>query len=242
MNKRILTTTIYILVLLLVGSRGVLADDARISVTSQGLASEQGTVLPGMQDEYAALTSGGDRKKTPRSAEQQKAGVEGGVSAAPNTDFWFYDARVDLYADVDNDGYFSGIDLTFDADTIYAVADVYAVVYLSYEYGPWNEYAVTEDFTILGSSGTDEYFIETDLVAGYPTGEYDILIELFDTFDNSFVASIGPEDTSQLSLLPLEDIDRDSVETTQIVVNSGGGGSLGWLLLLGLAVAARARR
>ena len=101
---------------------------------------------------------------------------------------WFYDAWVDLYADVDNDGYYSGIDLTFDADTIYSVAEVYAVVYLSYELGPWNEYAVTEDFTILGSSGTDEYFIETDLVAGYPTGDYDILIELFDTFDNAFVA------------------------------------------------------
>lgn len=239
MNKRIQTTTL--LVLLLVGSRGALADDTRISVTSQGLASEQGTVLPGPEDEYTALSTGGDRKKSPRSAEQQKAGTSAAPNAAPNTDFWFYDAWVDLYADVDNDGYYSGIDLTFDADTIYGVAEVYAVVYLSYELGPWNEYAVTEDFTILGSSGNDEYFIETDLVAGYPTGDYDILIELFDTFDNSFVASIGPEDTSQLSLLPLEDMDRDSVEPTQIVVNSGGGGSLGWLLL-GLGVAARFRR
>ncbi len=239
MNKRILITTIYLLVLLLVGSRGAIADDTRISVTSQGPASEKGAVLPGAQDEYAALTAGGDRKTSPRSAEQQKAGI----AAAPNTDFWFYDARVDLYADVDNDGYFSGIDLTFDADTIYSAADVYAVVYLSYEYGPWNEYAVTEDFTIFGSSATDEYFIETDLVAGYPTGDYDILIELFDTFDNSFVASIGPDDTSQLSLLPLEDMDRDAVQTTQIVVNRGGGGSFGWLLLMGLGLAAaRARR
>ena len=240
MNKRILTTTL--LVLLLVGSRGALAEDARISISSQGLASEQGTVLPGPEDKYAALSAGGDRKKSPRSAQQQKAGISAATSAAPNTDFWFYDAWVDLYADVDNDGYYSGIDLTFDADTIYGVAEVYAVVYLSYELGPWNEYAVTEDFTILGSSGTDEYFIETDLVAGYPTGDYDILIELFDTFDNSFVASIGPEDTSELSLLPLEDMDRDSVQPTQIVVNSGGGGSVGWLLLLGLGFAARFRR
>lgn len=242
MNKRTLTNTIFLLVLLLVGSRGAFAEDARISITSQGLASEQGTALPGPEDKYAGLSTGGDRKKSPRSAEQQKAGASAAPNAAPNTDFWFYDAWVDLYADVDNDGYYSGIDLTFDADTIYGVAEVYAVVYLSYELGPWNEYAVTEDFTILGSSSTDEYFIETDLVAGYPTGEYDILIELFDTFDNSFVASIGPEDTSQLSLLPLEDMNRDAVETTQIVVNSGGGGSFGWLLLLGLGFAALTRR
>ena len=242
MNKRLITTTLFLLVLTLTGSRGALADDTRISVSSQGLASEQANAVPGAEDEYSALNASGDRKKSPRSAEQQKAGAGAVPNAAPNTDFWFYDAWVDLYADVDNDGYYSGIDLTFDADTIYGVAEVYAVVYLSYELGPWNEYAVTEDFTILGTSGTDEYFIETDLVAGYPTGEYDILIELFDTFDNSFVASIGPEDTSQLALLPLEDMDRDSVQPTQIVVNQGGGGSLGWLLLLGLGFAARARR
>ncbi len=236
------TMLIYLLILLLVGGRGALAADTetRLSVTTQGLASEQDTASAGPQDKYGALTTLGDRNKSSRSSEQQKS--TSSYAAAPNTDFWFYDAWVDLYADIDRDGYFSGIELTFDADTIYAVADVYAVVYLSYELGPWNEYAVTEDFTILGSSGTDEYFIETDLVAGYPTGDYDILIELFDAFDNSFVASIGPEDTSELAILPLEDMDRDSLETTQIVVNSGGGGSLGWLLLLGLGLAARARR
>ena len=64
----------------------------------------------------------------------------------------------------------------------------------------------------------------------YPTGDYDILIELYDAYDGSFLASIGPEDTSQLSYLPLEDSTRDSAGNTQVVVNSGGG-SLGWLLL-----------
>jgi len=240
MNKRMNTMIIYLLILLLAGSRGALAADTRTSISTQGPASEQGSVASGAEDEYAALTTGGDRNKSSRSSEQQKSAVSNAV--APNTDFWFYDAWVDLYADVDRDGYFSGIELTFDVDTIYAIADVYAVVYLSYEFGPWNEYAVTEDFTILGSSGTDEYFIDTDLVAGYPSGNYDILIELFDAYDNSFVASLGPEDSSELSILPLEDMDRDSLETTQIVVNSGGGGSFGWLLLLGLGIAGRRLR
>jgi hypothetical protein len=46
------------------------------------------------------------------------------------------------------------------------------------------------------------------------------------------VASFGPEDTSELAILPLEDIGRDApAGTTQIVVNSGGGGSISWLLL-----------
>ena len=227
------------LLLLLAASGGAAAADKRISVTTEGPSGERELASPGAEDEYAALTTTGDRKPSSRSAEQQKAAVMS--PSPPNTDFWIYDAWVDLYADIDRDGYFSGIELTFDADTIYGIADVYAVVYLSYDYGPWNEYAVTEDFTIFGSSGTDEYFIETDLVAGYPTGDYDILIELFDAFDNSFVASMGPEDSSELSILPLEDMDRDSLTdgTTQVVVNSGGGGSFSWLLLLGLGVAGR---
>ena len=111
------------------------------------------------------------------------------------------------------------------------MADVFAVLYLSYEGGPWNEYAETEDITLFGTSLFDDYVVETELVSGYPTGEYDILIELYDAWDGSYLASIGPEDTSELSYLPLEDSTRDSTNgNTQVVVNSGGG-SLGWLLL-----------
>ena len=156
-----------------------------------------------------------------------------GTPADPN--FWFYDVVVDLFSDFDRDGYYFGIDLEFDADTNYTVADVYAVLYLSFEYGPWNEYAETDDFSLFGTSGTDEYRIKTELISGYPTGSYDILIELYDADTNTFLASIGPDEAAELSLLPLEDSTRDSANAgnTQVVVSSGGG-SLGWLLLLGL--------
>ena len=229
-----------IMVAAILTSSTALAAETRQSNTTQGPAGDTAVERGVSQDEYAALKTDGSRSKSPRSAEQQQA--PGVAAVAPNTDFWFYDAWVDLYADIDRDGYFSGIELTFDVDTIYTVADVYAVVYLSYELGPWNEYAVTEDFTIFGTSGNDEYYIETDLVSGYPSGEYDILIELFDAFDNSFVASFGPEDTSQLAVLPLEDMNRDAIQETRITVNSGGGGFFSWLLLLGLAGAALRRR
>ena len=47
--------------------------------------------------------------------------------------------------------------------------------------------------------------------------------------------AFGPEEASELALLPLEDSDLDAVTTghTHVVVSSGGG-SLGWFLLLGL--------
>lgn len=209
-------------------------EGARKSVTAQGLVSAGGANADTepSTDEHGTLTVGGDRSKSTRSANQQKTAAN---RASPNTDFWIYSADVELFSDRDLDGYYTGIDLLFDADTYYDAADVYAVVYLSYEYGPWNEYAETDTFTIFGAAAGDEYVVETDLVEGYPSGNYDILIELYDAYDNAFVASLGPEETSELAILPLEDIGRDTpAGTTQIVVNRGGGGSIGWILILGL--------
>jgi hypothetical protein len=158
-------------------------------------------------------------------------------------DFWFYTADVELFNDHDRDGYFHGIDLYFDADTYYAFAEVYAVVYLSLDGGPWNEYAATDNFTLVGSSSEDDYVIVTELVSGYPSGSYDLLIELFDAYDDSFLAWIGPEDTPELAFLPLEDANRDVAASTDVTVinNHRGGGSmtLAFTLLLLLAALAK---
>lgn len=231
-------------------SRAELDTELRLSTTSQGGDIQRGGIGGGLisHDEYEALVTSGNRNKPDRSMAQQKL-ADGALtdprSQSPNTDFWFYDVDVQLYSDFDNDGYYYGIDLWFDADTVYSAADVYAVIYLSYEYGPWNEYAVTEDFTLFGTAASDDYVIETELIAGYATGNYDILIELFDAYDGTFVADIGPDYSSELSLLPLEDAGRDAVGETRIVVNSGGGGSPGWPLLftliVGCALASRHR-
>ncbi len=231
--------------LMLIGAAtAVYAEDVaepRISTSSQGKgnqrASADGSTVT--HTEFAPLITAGSRSKSTRGGEQQKLGSA--ESGTPNVEFWFYDADVQLYSDLDRDGFFAGVDLSFDADTVYDVADVYAVVYISYELGPWNEFAVSDDFTIFGASGDDEYFIDTELVSGYPTGDYDIMVELFDTFDGSFVASIGPDESASLSILPLEDIGRDAPLDTIIVVREGGGGSLGWLTLLALMAAGFAR-
>lgn len=216
-------------------------EEPRISITSQGLSLNRSGVEKHVKthDELPVLVKSGSRSQSSRAGKQLKSSngsTESGMQAA-NGDFWIYSADVELYSDLDFDGFFVGIDLAFDADTIYTAADVYAVLYLSYELGPWNEYAYTDDFTIYGASGDDEYFIETELVSGYPTGGYDVLIELFDTYDGSFVASFGPDDSSQLSNLPLEDIGRDTPRQTTVIIDQGGGstGLLSLLALLGVA-------
>ncbi len=229
---------------LIIISGNAFADEGekRLSITTQNTMEQRNNGVEGVvsEDEFDALVSGGHRSAGKRSTAQSKTTLQS--SRSPNVDFWFYSADVLLFNDHDSDGYFSGIDLLFDADTYFTFADVYAVVYLSFEGGSWNEYAATENFTLFGSSSDDDYAVVTELLAGYPTGSYDVLIELFDAYDDSFVAWIGPGDTSELAFLPLEDAERDAVVPEIIVVDHHhGGGSLSWLLVLSLGLATLVR-
>lgn len=219
--------------------------DERTSVSRHHVTGgrDNPTKMAESEEQYEKLVTNGDRSKSKTRGTSAKPGIGSAGAQSGSFDFWFYEADVILFSDDDNDGYFYGLDVLFDVDTIYSSADVYAVLYLSHEGGPWNEYAATEDFTIFGSSGSDEYVIVTELMTGYPTGSYDLLIELFDAWDGTFLASYGPADTSELSYLPLEDFNRDAPVQEVIVVSEGGGGSIdGWmlgmllLLLIGSAV------
>jgi len=234
--KNTIRTTVSICLLLL-ASIGIAetTPEPRQSLTSQGGDITRGSVVDGnvSYDEFGALQKTGVRTTKGLRSAQQKIGTSPAQAADPN--IWFYDADVELFSDFDRDGYYYGIDLLFDADTSYEAVDVYAVLYLSLEYGPWNEYASTDDFTLFGSTSADDYIVESELVSGYPTGNYDILIELFDAYDGTYLASFGPDETSELAILPLEDSTRDAVTGGHTHVVSSGGGSLSWLLLFGLA-------
>jgi len=236
---------------------GIVSAMLFLSAASTGLSAAEATATAGDTDEIRISRSlrNPERErekysKLEKSDDSYKALSLSGTRSSPNgqqsagNDFWFYTADVVLFNDDDFDGYYWGIDLLFDADTYYDVADVYAVVYLSYEGGPWNEYALTDSFQLYGASADDEYVLVTELMSGYPAGYYDVLIELFDSFDGAFLASYGPEDTSELSFLPLEDSNRDAPHFDDpVVINHGGGGAISWwmislmlLLLLGTSL------
>lgn len=194
------------------------------------------------EDRYAALQTDGKRQEPGKTDIGGKPSSSAAAAKGSN-DFWIYYADVELFFDDDDDGYFYGIDVLFDADTYFEAADVYAALYLSYEGGPWNEYAVTETFSIFGATSDDEYVVVTELESGYPSGSYDLLIELYDAYDGAFVADMGPESNSELAFLPLEDFNRDD---PRIGGSHGhGGGALDWptvLMLIVSAVIAYARR
>ena len=192
------------------------------------------------RDDSAAKTAAGTTPKAGNGSARKSA------SPAPesvNVDFWIYDARTVIRDDFDGDGFFTRVELTFDADTIFASADVFAVLYLSLEGGAWVEYGETDVFDIFGTSGNDEYFFDTDLLSGFPPGSYDILIELYDAFDNSLAAVYGPEDDLDLFDLPLESVGNDGPAAPIVVSNTeGGGGALGLLGVISLALLVLGRR
>jgi hypothetical protein len=165
------------------------------------------------------------------------------VASTGVADQWIYDADVELFDDFDNDGYYRYISVRVDADTYLAHSWVYAMVFLSYDGETWEHLYTTEDFLIEGSTSYDEYFVETELVTGYPTGLYDVLVELYDADLGVFVDDFGPYESSALSLLPLEGADFD---VPPIVVSishgHGGGGAAGLPLLALLGGAALLRR
>ena len=159
-----------------------------------------------------------------------------------------YDASTMLISDFNDNGFYHRFSVTIDADTIYDTAYIYARLYLSYEGGPWNHYATSNNYHIHGDSELDAFVIETELADGFLPGYYDIRIELYDADTGDWLTSYGPYDDASLSALPLEDSYHDDQYTavllpveTEIVV-AGHGGSMSWLLLLLPVIVSAARR
>ena len=160
------------------------------------------------------------------------------LRALASVDHWIFDADVVLFDDLDGDGFYRFLSVRIDADTVRSSAYVYAELYLSADGTTWEHYHSTDDFWIGGQSGDDELFVETELVTGYPTGHYDLLVELYDADFGTYSDEFGPFQSDVMSLLPIEDASFDAPPGTITIVDNGGGGAFGWiwLALLSLAV------
>ena len=167
-----------------------------------------------------------------------------GVQAAYG-DSWIYDATTDLFTDRDGDGYYTYLRVRFDADTNHTYRYVYAEIYISADGTAWEHLYSTKDFIIWGTDPDDDYEVETELVSGYSTGLYDVLIELYDADDLDLVDEYGPNESPDFSLLPLEDTSRDGaiiVLPPETHTHEGGGGAFSWLGVAGLLGTLLARR
>jgi len=197
------------------------------------------------QSELTAMAT--DSSSTFR-MESLSTGVEiSSVTYTYNPDFSLFDARSELISDYDHDGFYHRFAITIDADTDYSVAYVYARLYISYEGGPWEHFATSNNYHIYGDSAADAFTIETELADGFYAGYYDIRVELFDADYHHWLLSYGPYDDGSLSALPLEDSYYDDAAPyinlppyeTEIVVAAQGSLHFLWTLLPGLIITAR---
>jgi hypothetical protein len=242
---------------------------AVLLLATRGLAAGPGAAEPPADADRTLRAAQGfasqhapDELRDPRSFEEtntpatdvvtkpRKSGALGPkIAAATLGDSYVYDGSTDLFSDRDRDGYFHRLRVTFDADTIFDTASLYAIVYLSADGNAWEHLFTTDDFVVHGAAPDDDYEVETDLVSGYSTGLYDVLVELYDATTNELVDTFGPNESSDFSVLPLEDSYRDgdppppepAPDPGPVV--TGGGGAIDWFTLPALlGAAARATR
>ncbi len=204
--------------------------DERVTRTSEGFAGDHpADELRDPKGFQTTRRAAADVPQKPRVSVTAKA-FSSTKSAYGDT--YVYDATTDLFSDYDNDGHFHRLRVRFDADTLFTSSVVYAEIYVSADGKAWELLYTTKDFTVFGSDPNDDYEVETDLVSGYSTGQYDVLIELHDAADGTLLDEYGPNESPKFSLLPLEDSGRDGV--VEDSGHHGGGGAVSWLMLPGL--------
>jgi hypothetical protein len=198
-----------------------------------------------------------DELRDPRSFEIERRGPDeifvkprvlpggkGVQSLRTYGDSWVYEGVTEIFADRDGDGYFRYLRVQFDVDSIYSTAYVYAEVYISADGTAWEHLYSTRDFAVFGSDPDDDYEVETELVSGYSTALYDVLIEIYDADTGELVDEYGPNESPLFSALPLEDSARDGVVVSPPPTfdDDSGGGAFSWIALAALLSALTVRR
>ena len=168
--------------------------------------------------------------------------INNSYSVEYSADFSIYDAVSILDDDFDWDGYYQTFTVQFDADvesyTMQESREVYALLYLSENGGPWLHYYTTDDFIIVGSSEDDIYEVSTTLLTDYAPEYYDVLIDLYQVGYSDVVATYSSDDSNALYALPLESSDYDIVYEEVIIIEESAGSTslLGLLFILFIAV------
>ena len=180
-------------------------------------------------------------------ASRQPAERFAGVANRYDQMFEIYSADVQLLADLDNDGFHHAMRVFFDVDVNYDGATVYAKLYLSRDGEPWSQFFTTGLFSIFADDDADAYEVETELMEGYTTGYYAVLVEVY-SLDHAYMVSSEVLDYHTLGRdIMIEDLGRDELYVEpevevyeeyyeEEVHYSSGAGSLASLLLLFLTL------
>lgn len=152
-------------------------------------------------------------------------------NASANHVIWIYDAWLTTSSDRDNDGYYPSFELTFALDTSYSHADVFAVIYLG-DSNTYKEIHTTSVFRIHSDASNDDFTFKTELLQGFPSGDYDILIELYNADTLELQDSYDHNSDPDLSLVSLESAEYEHSNYAPTITTHEHGGSQGYLVLL----------
>jgi hypothetical protein len=199
-------------------------------------------------DKLTAIPDQLSNKATSKTREQMTNTAKGFVNKSAKNllvqnssydyyaDFSIYGATSFLADDLDGDGFYQTFSVIFDADIYSYTAspwgEVYALLYLSKNGGPWVHYFTTDYFIIEGESDTDEYEVMTTFLSGYSADYYDVLIDLYQVGYNDIVASYSSDDDNALYALSLESADHDEPYIEVVQVHGGGSFSIMSLLIV----------
>lgn len=188
-----------------------------------------------VKSKSTVLNTGASASDVPSVKDRQTAYART-LTIRPNANnldqtFWLYDAWVTFHSDQDGDRFYNHFTVEFDADTEFNHAEVYARLYLA-RGEVFKEYHTTSNFNIFSDNNNDSFVVESELLTGFPAGDYEVLIELYDAYDNQLVATLDGTNDADLYLLPLESADYEEIYVDQVVVIHESGGSMGWLSLL----------
>ena len=217
-------------------SAGKYQQDSSIDLSLElGQREATSRVMPAAAEDYASHQAG------------RPASRFAGVANRYDQQFEIYSADVQLVSDLDGDGFHHAIRIFFDVDVDYDDATVYAKLYLSRDGEPWSQYFTTGLFSIFSDDEADAYEVETELLEGYVSGYYAVLVEIY-SLDHAYMVTSEVLDYHYLGRdLMIEDLGRDepyidpAVETYEAyyeeeVYYSSGAGSLASLLLVLLII------
>lgn len=142
-----------------------------------------------------------------RQANNTLAKSSGKAQKYGSNHLYIQDGAVYLYDDLDGDGYYSKLRVDFDVDSPYSdYFDVYAELFIRrVGDAEWTHYYTTDVFEIYSDYSSDEYSVTTRLNTGFPPGNYEVLIDLFEYGYSGVVDTLSPYNDYDLTNLPLED-------------------------------------
>ena len=150
--------------------------------------------------------------------------------------FNIYNATTTLSDDIDLDGYYQTLSVAFDADIYNGgendTSEVYALLYLRENGGPWVHYYSTDDFIIHSESDHDEYEVTTTFMDGFYPTHYELLIDLYQVGNPYRVATFSADDSAALYALPIESREYSQGDSYSDSHFHYQGGSFSFLLII----------